>query len=43
MEEREGETIYQPIMTNPSIEGISTIESGEEYSSFENTYTSTPY
>ena len=41
MEEREGVTMDQPITANPYVKGIPTIESREEYSSFDNLSTST--
>ena len=41
-ERREGETMDQPITTDPHIEGIPVTKSGEDYSSFENPSTPTP-
>ena len=40
-EERQGVAMNHPIATEPSVEGIPIIDSGEEYSSFEDPCTST--
>ena len=41
MEERQGVTMDQLSTTDPSMEGIPVVESGEEYSFLENLYSST--